>query len=103
MRQNRDLLLRLLAELARSWRDADARIRELLARSEREEARRTAHTLRGAAANLGAGALAEAASRVERALGGADPNATDAAITDLHAVLSNVCTTLDERLPALTG
>jgi hypothetical protein len=53
--------------------------------------------------NHGAEALTDAASRVERALGGADPNATDAAITDLHAVLAGVCSTLDERLPALAG
>ena len=101
--QNRGLLLKLLEELVRTWRDGEARIRSQLARSEREEARRTAHTLRGAAANLGAQALAEAASRVERALAGTDPDATERAIVDLKAALEHVCSALDERLPTLTA
>jgi HPt (histidine-containing phosphotransfer) domain-containing protein len=99
LRGNRDLLLRLLGELVRQWRDGAQRIREQLARAEREEARRTAHTLKGAAANLGVDDLAAAAATVERTLGGTDDAGTEAAVAHLDLTLGTVCATLDRHLP----
>ena len=102
VRNNRRLLLRLLAELARTWRDGGERIRQQLAQAESEVARRTAHTLGGAASNLGADGLAAAAGRVERALVD-EPTSAQAAIDELELVLQRVCSALDERLPHLTA
>jgi PAS domain S-box-containing protein len=100
LRGNRELLLRLLGELVRQWRDGAQRIREQLARAEREEARRTAHTLRGAAANLGVDDLAAAAGAVEKTLVSVDDPGTEAAVAHLDLTLGAVCATLDRHVPA---
>jgi HPt (histidine-containing phosphotransfer) domain-containing protein len=98
LRGNRELLLRLLGELARQWRDGAQRIREQLAHAQREEARRTAHTLKGAAANLGVDDLAAAAAAVEKTLAVPDDTGTEAAVTHLDVTLGTVCATLDRLL-----
>jgi two-component system sensor histidine kinase/response regulator len=100
LRGNRELLMRLLGELVRQWRDGAQRIREQLARAEREEARRTAHTLKGAAANLGVDSLAAAAGAVEKTLAALDDPATAAAVDHLADTLGAVCATLDRHVPA---
>jgi two-component system sensor histidine kinase/response regulator len=100
LRGNRTLLLRLLGELVRQWRDGAERIRGQLARAEHEEARRTAHTLKGAAANLGVDHLAAAAGDVEKAVLAADPSDTAAAIDHLDVTLLTVCATLERHVPA---
>jgi HPt (histidine-containing phosphotransfer) domain-containing protein len=99
LRGNRELLLRLLGELARQWRDGAQRIRDQLARAQREEARRTAHTLKGAAANLGVDNLAAAAAAVEKTLAGPDDAGTEAAVAHLDLTLGTVCATLDRHIP----
>jgi two-component system sensor histidine kinase/response regulator len=100
LRGNRELLLRLLRELVRQWRDGAQRIRDQLARAEREEARRTAHTLKGAAANLGVDELAAAAGAVEKTLAGTDEVGAAEAVAHLDATLGLVCATLDQHVPA---
>jgi CheY-like chemotaxis protein/HPt (histidine-containing phosphotransfer) domain-containing protein len=100
LRGNHQLLLRLLGELVRQWRDGAQRIRDQLARAEREEARRTAHTLKGAAANLGVDDLAAAAGAVEKTLATADDAGTAAAVAHLDLTLGVVCATLDRHIPA---
>ena len=100
LRGNRDLLLRLLGELVRQWRDGAQRIREQLAHAQREEARRTAHTLRGAAANLGVDELAAAAGALEKTLVSPDDPGTAAAVAHLDLTLGVVCATLDRHVPA---
>jgi PAS domain S-box-containing protein len=93
---NRVLLRRLLGELVLQWRDGAQRIRAHLARGEREDAHRAAHTLRGAAGNLGLDPLAAAATAVERILEtDVDPTA---AVAALDATLSSVCALLDKPL-----
>jgi PAS domain S-box-containing protein len=99
LRGNRELLLRLLGELVRQWRDGAQRIRDQLARAQPEEARRTAHTLKGAAANLGVDELAAAAGAVERTLSSADEASTAAAVAHLDVTLGTVCATLERHLP----
>jgi PAS domain S-box-containing protein len=103
LRGNHELLLRLLGELVRQWRDGALRIRDQLARAEREEARRTAHTLKGAAANLGVDDLAAAAAAVEKILATADDSGTTAAVAHLDLTLGVVCATLDRHIPATAG
>jgi len=103
LRGNRELLLRLLRELARQWRDGAQRIRDQLSRAQREEARRTAHTLKGAAANLGVDELAAAAGAVERTLAGTDQADTEAAVAHLDVTLVTVCATLDRHIPVATS
>jgi CheY-like chemotaxis protein/HPt (histidine-containing phosphotransfer) domain-containing protein len=102
LRGNQELLLKLLGELARQWRDGARRIRDQLARAQREEARRTAHTLKGAAANLGLDELAAAAAAVEQTLAGADEAGTEAAVAHLDVTLGTVCATLDRHIPAIS-
>ncbi len=65
---NRKLYVRLLLDLTRDQRDAAERIASELAMGARDEAERRAHTLRGAAANLGADEVAAAARAVEDAI-----------------------------------
>ncbi len=60
--------LRLLRKLADSHRDDVARIGEMLAAGQREDARRTAHSLKGASGTLGALAIQERAREMEYAI-----------------------------------
>ena len=63
-----DLYHRLLRDFARDWGGAGARLAELLAAGDSEAAGRLAHTLRGVAGNLAAGAVARLAGDLARAL-----------------------------------
>ena len=66
------LYRRMLRGFARSEADTVARMRQALRTSDRASATRMAHTLKGLAGNLGAGAVAQAAGALESALGGDD-------------------------------
>ncbi|OQX32441.1 MAG: hypothetical protein B0D94_00845 [Candidatus Sedimenticola endophacoides] len=65
---NLALYRRLLNTFSASKGDIPQRVREALARGDRESARREAHSLRGVAGNIGAKRLAEAAASLEDAL-----------------------------------
>ncbi len=71
---NRKLLRKLLVEFCKDYRDGAARLRQALAQADREPARRLVHTIKGAAGNLGAESLAQAALALELALKENSPN-----------------------------
>jgi PAS domain S-box-containing protein len=74
---NEELYHRLLSSLANTQADAADRVAAALDEQEPPTARRIAHTVKGVAANLGATALAEAASRLENTLQAGQPSADD--------------------------
>ncbi len=61
-------LVHYLRELVASHRDDMAQVRSSLAQGDRDTARRTVHTLKGVAGNLGACGLAEAARQLDAVL-----------------------------------
>ena len=65
---NKNLYLKLLRQFVASEQDAPSRIRERLASQDRATAERMAHTIKGVAGNLGAGAVQSAAADLERAV-----------------------------------
>ncbi|WP_281983595.1 CBS domain-containing protein [Azonexus hydrophilus] len=65
---------RLLSSLTDNHTGDFARMRELLTQGENEEARRLAHSLKGAAATLGASAVFQSAADVDHAIRQARPN-----------------------------
>jgi PAS domain S-box-containing protein len=77
----RDQLIRLLRRLVASHRGDTGRLRACLQSHAHDEARRIAHTLKGAAATVGAMALAEAAGCVEAELRANAANAADGMAT----------------------
>ncbi|HSD93520.1 MAG TPA: response regulator [Methyloceanibacter sp.] len=87
----------LLRKFADQHSDAVADIRAALSRADAAGAERTAHSLRGAAANLGATALSEAAGRVETAI--RNGNGVDEAVSALSVALDEVIAKLLEALP----
>jgi two-component system sensor histidine kinase/response regulator len=96
---NRKLYVRLLLDLTRDQRDASERIARELAMGARDEAERRAHTLRGAAANLGADEVASAARAVEDAIHKAEGVAAcEAALRLLAARLEALSTAVLGRL-----
>jgi two-component system sensor histidine kinase/response regulator len=99
---NRKLLVRLLLELAREWRDGAARIAAELARGARADAERHAHTLRGAAANLGADGVAAAARTVEDSIRHGDGPALREALPALAACLETTLDAVTARLSSVT-
>jgi PAS domain S-box-containing protein len=74
---NEDLYHRLLSSMANTQADAADRVAAALNEQDAPTARRIAHTVKGVAANLGATALAEAASRLENTLQAGHPSADD--------------------------
>ncbi|MBS0346429.1 MAG: response regulator [Proteobacteria bacterium] len=89
--------LSLLRQLSRSQADCPQRIDAALAAGDAATAERLAHTLRGAAANLGATALQEAAAAVESALRAG--SASDAARRTLHVEMETMQALLAHALP----
>ena len=101
---NRKLYVRLLLDLTRDQRDASERIARELAMGARDEAERRAHTLRGAAANLGADEVAAAARAVEEAIHKAEGVAAcQAALRLLAARLEALSTAVLGRLAQPDG
>ncbi len=94
----RDHLLALLRRLVASHRGDTGRLQVCLQGHAHAEARRIAHTLKGAAATLGAKALAEAAACVEDQLRGSAASAADGMATLLAAIdeqIERLAQTLD--------
>ncbi len=69
---NRSLYLKLLKSFARDFSHADDQISRYLEANDRESAKRTAHSIKGVAANIGAEILSSLASELEQIL--ADPH-----------------------------
>ncbi|MEH0664621.1 response regulator [Vibrio scophthalmi] len=93
---NRDLYERILGQFVDKERDVVARITSAIQNAQRDEAVLMAHTLKGTAANLGAGLLAAMASRLELALTNEDESETSAALAELDNELApffdQICT-----------
>ena len=83
---NKNLYLKLLRQFVASEQDAPSRIRERLASQDRATAERMAHTVKGVAGNLGAGAVQSAAADLERAVSEGSP--AEALCDRLASVLS---------------
>jgi PAS domain S-box-containing protein len=85
---NHKLYVKLLRQFASQQADAVVQLRTALATNDRESAKRTAHTLKGVAGNLGAGPVQAAAAAVEERLRDGSPaDAVDPAVEQLAAVL----------------
>ena len=65
-----DILLQVLTTFRREYAGAATRLGELLDQGDRQAAKRFAHTLRGAAGNLAAGAVYRLAGELEHAIAG---------------------------------
>ena len=94
-RGNRALYASLLRKFVNGQRDFPARFTQAMSEGRPGDAQREAHTLKGVAANVGAGGLAEAAAQLEALLREA------AAPARLHAPLGNVARMLAAFIPAL--
>jgi len=93
----RDFYRTLLADFVVEQADAVVRIRASLASGARADAERFAHTLKGLAAMLGAGALRAAAATVERAIReGAE---TSVMLTALEHALDATVTAIRSAMP----
>jgi len=97
---NRKLYLKLLRQFIAQQAQAPAQIAELVATGDRATAERTAHTVKGVAANLGASTVQSAAAELETALrDGGDPVRLDAARRRFASLL----TPFVDRLRAALG
>ena len=94
---NVDFYLKLLQQLVSSHGEDATRIQEALALGNRQDGRRIAHSLEGAAATLGADTLADVAMRLEQRLkaGVAKPVAVEAGLTELRAALDDLAKALN--------
>jgi two-component system sensor histidine kinase/response regulator len=96
---NHKLYLKLLRQFASQQADAPERISGLLQAGEHQAAERTAHTLKGVAANLGAMPVQQAAGELEKALReGADAARIEALRVQLATVLAPLATGLRATL-----
>ena len=89
----RDLYVKLLQKFIETERDSSAKVEQALKNGDTETARQLVHSTKGAAANLGAKALAAAALELEMAIkAGADTgpamNHIASAVTDPLVTMS---------------
>lgn len=94
---NQPLYRKLLRQFAEHQADAPAR----MAKAERGEAERIAHSLKGVAANLGASTVADAAAALERAYH--DGNEPAPLLATLEPALAAVIAAINSALPAVTA
>ncbi|KQP21546.1 response regulator [Pseudorhodoferax sp. Leaf267] len=95
------LYLELLGKFARTQDRVPAQVRSALQAGDTALARRLAHTLRGLAGNLGAGALQAQAAEVELAIGaGVTLPALEPALAQLAQLLDPLTAALVAALPA---
>jgi len=94
------LFMRLLQQFVGDNADAGETIRFALAEGRRSDAARAAHSVKGAAASLGAVALAAAAGELEQALH--EPAAEhEAALAELESALQGLCRPLQAHFDSL--
>jgi signal transduction histidine kinase/DNA-binding response OmpR family regulator/HPt (histidine-containing phosphotransfer) domain-containing protein len=82
------LLKKLLLVFRESYGDVAATLQGMVKRNELEEAQRLAHTLKGAAGNLSAKGIAQAAGRLEQAFADRDLTAAATLSDELEAILA---------------
>jgi CheY-like chemotaxis protein len=92
---NRKLYLKLLRQFVEQQGPAPAQITEALAAKDVPLAERLAHTVKGVAGNLGAGAVQRAAARLEKAIAARIP------VTELTPSLQEFRSTLDSFVTGL--
>jgi two-component system, sensor histidine kinase and response regulator len=92
-------LASLLRRFIQSQGDAVAEVRELLAAGLQQQAGQVLHRLRGVAANLGAGEVAQLTAQAEAALLEGHPEQLDERLAALHGALATVAAGA-HRLPA---
>jgi PAS domain S-box-containing protein len=92
---NRKLYLKLLRQFVEQQSDAPARIAECLMAGDHATAERLAHTVKGVAGNLGAGAVQTAAGELEKAIRSRDEAA------QIEALRERVATQLDALIGRL--
>lgn len=81
----RDMYIKLLAKFIETERDTPSKVAQALKNGNTEEARNLVHSTKGAAANLGAKALAAAALELEMAVkAGADSDRALSHFADAH-------------------
>ncbi len=85
---NAGLYRRVAAQFANTYVDSAARIEGQLAAGERQQAEHAAHTIRGAAANVGASPLADMAGELEEAI---RSGREDAQLLERFANAMNAC------------
>jgi len=96
---NRDFYLHMLGRFRDSQSDVAARIRQAL-ETDRVQAERIAHSIKGAAALLGAGGVQRISGEVEAAIrAGAQEEALAALIHQLDGAMRALCTAIDGVLP----
>ena len=93
---NVDLYRRLLGSLVHTQSDADLRLAQALLQADLQQAEQIVHMVKGVAANLGAQALAEAASHLNAELNqGKAPAELQAGFDDaLHQTMAEITTLL---------
>ena len=97
---NRAISLRALARFRLDYRHAGADLRAALASGDMARAQRLAHTLKGAAGMIEAGALSAATLALEQALRGGE-NAVEPLLLGVDQALSELLHALDGMAPAL--
>lgn len=97
------LYLGLLERFVAGQADAPVRLAAALAKGDWSGAERMAHTLKGNAAQIGAGDLRSHAERLEQAIRGREPaGRLDTLLADLEPALAGLVRTLAARLPSQT-
>jgi len=97
---NRMLYRKLLRQFADQQAAAPAQIAEALARNDSAVAERLAHTVKGVAGNLGAGAVQTAAAALEKAIASRDPSAAlTPQLQEFRSVLESFVNRLLAALP----
>ena len=93
---NDGLYRRLLGSLVHTQSDADVRLAEALAKPDLHQAEQIVHTIKGVAANLGALALAEAATKLDQELkqGRVPPQLQQGFVDALHQTLADISAVL---------
>lgn len=90
---------RLLQRYAMTHRDDMASLRQQLAGGQKEDARRLAHSLKGASASLGISAVQQAASDLEAAIMTGELEIIEPLIELVHEELCQVSTAILAALP----
>ncbi|MBF0270806.1 MAG: response regulator [Magnetococcales bacterium] len=98
---NQKLYLQLLDKFVRQEKDAGERIEQALEHNEIQEARRTAHTLKGLAGNLGCGALRDASTNLERELMQDIPQGLGEPMETFKQILDQTIATIETALSTL--
>ncbi|HRD48064.1 MAG: transporter substrate-binding domain-containing protein [Candidatus Competibacter sp.] len=93
------LFRQLLAYFSSNYGRAAQSIRDLLSAGSRTDAIRLAHTVKGAAGNLGIVGVQQAAAQVESALSGSENEGTEL-IDALHKAIQSACDSIDAGLSA---